>query len=171
LEREHAAAFGFEGEARTAGISLLEHGRHESPRCSWRLVAGDVLQGLPSEPEGSADIVFWDPFSPRANPALWTLAAFHALRRACRTGATVHTYSAATATRSALLLANFAVGFGVSVAEKAHTTVAAVDREDLALPLDARWLQRLQRSSAPWPADSPADALACIRRAAQFQET
>jgi queuine tRNA-ribosyltransferase len=169
LREDHAAAFGFEGEAGVAGTSILEHGRHESPRCSWRVVVGDLLQTLRHEPAASADVVFWDPFSPRANPALWTLRAFRALHRVCRAGATVHTYSAATSTRTALLLAGFAVGFGPCIGEKAHTTVAAMDAKDLVAPLDARWLERLRRSSAPLPADAPEDAVQQIQEAPQFR--
>ena len=39
---------------------------------------------------------------------------------------------------------------------------------DSARPLDLRWLARLSRSSAAFPADAPADALARISRHPQF---
>ena len=123
---------------------------------------------LALEPAASADVVFWDPFSPRANPELWTIAAFTALRRLCRAGATVHTYSGATAVRSALLLAGFAVGVGEATGEHKAATVAAVDLEDLACPLDRRWLARLGRSTAGFPGDAPADALARVAALPQF---
>jgi queuine tRNA-ribosyltransferase len=119
---------------------------------------GELLASLDAEPPASADVVFWDPFSPRANPELWTVAAFRALRRVCRAGATVHTYSASTRVRSALLLAGFAVGAGDDIGEYKQTTLAAADLCDLTRPLDRRFLQRLLRSSAPFPTDAPADA-------------
>jgi queuine tRNA-ribosyltransferase len=168
LAEENAAAFGFEGAAGEAGRVLLETGRHESPRTGWRLVVGELPATLDAEAAGSADVVFWDPFSPRANPSLWTTEAFVALRRLCRDGATVHTYSAATATRSALLLAGFAVGVGEAVRESKETTKAAVSVSDVERPLDRRWVERLARSSAAFPKDAPADALARIGALAQF---
>jgi queuine tRNA-ribosyltransferase len=168
LSPENAADFGFEGALLDAARAVLREARHESERVHWRLAFGDLLARLALEPLARADVVFWDPFSPRRNPALWTVAAFSALRRACRPGATVHTYSAATATRSAMLLAGFAVGFGPPIGEKAHTTVAALDARDLAQPLDGRWFQRLLRSSAPLPCDAPAEALQHLRKLPQL---
>ncbi len=168
LEEEHAAAFGLEGDAGRAARALLATGLFETARTHWRLHLGELATTLAQMPAAVADIVFWDPFSPRANPDLWTIAAFRALRRICRRGATVHTYSAATSTRSALLLAGFAVGRGDATGEKAETTVAAVEAADLAHPLDGRWLDRLARSSAPFPTDAPPDALARIWACPQF---
>jgi hypothetical protein len=83
-------------------------------------------------------------YSPRTLPELWTVDTFVSLRRACRTGATLHTYSGALGVRAALLLAGFAVGLGPSSGGKQrHTTIAAVDLADLARPLDRAWLERL----------------------------
>ena len=115
-----------------------------------------------------ADIVFWDPFSPRANPSLWTVAAFAALRRCAGPRCTVVTYSASTATRVALLLAGFAVGVGDAIGAKAQTTMAAVDVADLARPLNRRWLERLSRPDAPLPTDAPHDAAARVAALPQF---
>jgi queuine tRNA-ribosyltransferase len=124
---------------------------------------------LLAEPPDSADLVYWDPFSPRANPELWSVASFTALRRLCRDGATVHTYSGATATRTALLLAGFAVGFGDVLSSGRQTTVAAARLDDLERPLDRRWLARLSRSSVPFPSDAPGDAFDRIALLAQFK--
>jgi queuine tRNA-ribosyltransferase len=166
----HAVAFGFEGDALHAARALLADGRCETSRTVWRLETGELPSTLARLPDGSSDVVFWDPFSPRANPALWAAASFAALRRVCRQGATVHTYSAATATRSALLLAGFAVGVGDASVEGKQTTQAAVDLHALEQPLDKRWLERLARSDAPFPADAPADALATVVALPQFSD-
>jgi queuine tRNA-ribosyltransferase len=168
LQPQHAASFGLEGRADTAARALLSHGRTETARSTWRLNAGELLPALAREPEALADVVFWDPFSPRANPALWTVAAFTALRRVCRSGATVHTYSGATAVRTALLLAGFAVGRRDDVGEAKQNTCAATDVRQLDTPLDARFLDRLTRSSAAFPVDAPADALQRLRALPQF---
>lgn len=169
LALEHPDDFGFVGPAGDAARTLLATGCDDSGRTRWRLVCGNLPDVLALEPAAGADVVFWDPFSPRANPELWTVAAFTALRRLCRAGATVHTYSGATGVRSALLLAGFAVGVGEATGEHKAATVAAVDLGDLASPLDRRWLARLGRSTAGFPADAPADALARVAALPQFR--
>jgi queuine tRNA-ribosyltransferase len=168
LHAEHAASFGLEGAVGDAARALVDRGAHESPRTHWRMVLGDLLPMLAREAPETADVVFWDPFSPRANPTLWTMQAFVALRRLCAARATVHTYSAATAVRSALLLAGFAVGVGRTTSSDRDTTIAAVDVRDLEHPLDRRWLERLSRSSSPFPTDAPVDALPRIAAMPQF---
>ena len=167
----HALSFGFEGDARRAVRAFVDTGRYETPRTLWRLVLGELPSTLAREPEGSAEVVFWDPYSPRANPSLWTMEAFVALRRVCRADATVYTYCAATAARSALLLAGFAVGFGEAMREGRQTSKAAIHARDLETPLDRRWLARLGRSSAPFPPDAPSDALARVAALPQFAAT
>ncbi len=169
LRAEHAADFGFEGAAGAAALGLLSAGAVRGRHTHWQLRLGALPYSLESEAAASADVVFWDPFSPSANPELWTLQAFVALRRVCRAGATVHTYSGATSARSALLLAGFAVGLGEPVSAGRVATIAAVDASDLECPLDRRWFERLSRSSVPFPADAPGDALERIRALGQFQ--
>jgi queuine tRNA-ribosyltransferase len=165
---DNAQAFGWVGAAAPLARTVAAERVYRSATLGWRLVLGDVLDALAHEPEDSVDVVFWDPFSPGANPELWTLAAFRALRRVSRAGVSVHTYSGATAVRSALLLAGFRVGVGEKIAEGKHATVAALDPTPLAQPLDARWLERLARSSAPFPPDAPDDALDRVRALPQF---
>lgn len=153
LALEHGEAFGLTGESGEAARALLEHGRHETPRTLWRLARGDLLEALARE-RARADIVYWDPFSPRNNPTLWTVAAFAGARRAAGARATLFTYSASTATRLALLLAGWAVGVGDAIGEKAETTAAAVELGDVARPLDWRWATRLERADVPLPGDA-----------------
>lgn len=168
LAPDNSEAFGLEGEVGEAARAMLEDGHHETAATSWSLVLGELPTSLASASPPPADIVYWDPFSPKANASLWTLGAFAALRAVCGPRATVHTYGAATATRAALLLAGFCVGVGPGSGPKKQTTVAALDVRDLEAPLGARWLGRLGRSSAPLPSDAPLDALARISSAAQF---
>jgi queuine tRNA-ribosyltransferase len=168
LRPEHRATFGFAGSTLAGGLALLQQGRAQGAGTAWRLSLGDLPSTLDTEPPASADIVYWDPFSPRANPELWTVATFASLRRLCRDGATVHTYSGATATRTSLLLAGFAVGLGDVLSPGRQATVAATRLADLARPLDRRWLDRLSRSSAPYSSDAPPDAFDRIARLPQF---
>ncbi|HUS63877.1 MAG TPA: MnmC family methyltransferase [Kofleriaceae bacterium] len=167
LALDHAAAFGLAGEPGDAARALLAGGRHETARTLWRLDRGDLSETLSAEP-ARAHLVYWDPFSPRANPALWTIAAFSALRAAAAEDCTVITYSASTATRVALLLAGWAVGVGDPIGDKAQTTIAATDARALYRPLPRAWLSRLRLPSAPMPADAPTDAAARAAAAPQF---
>jgi queuine tRNA-ribosyltransferase len=169
LSPEHRSAFGLAGTTLAACSALLREGRAEGTGTVWRASLGELPSTLRGEPPASADIVYWDPFSPRANPDLWSVAAFAALRRLCRDGATVHTYSGATATRTSLLLGGFAVGLGDVLSPGRQATVAATRIDDLAKPLDRRWLDRLSRSSAPYSPDAPPDAFERIARLPQFR--
>jgi queuine tRNA-ribosyltransferase len=178
LRPENADALGLTKEganAHAAATALLMEGRHETPRTRWRLSLGDFPSSLSKVPDGSVDIVFWDLFSPRTAPNLWTISMFTALRRVCREGATLHTYSASTSTRSGLLLGDFAVGVGNPTGDHDETTIAATGIAHLARPLGASWLGRLSRSSVPLPSDVPndprarVDALARVRACPQFE--
>lgn len=168
LKPEFALAFGFSGRIEEAARALRSRGVYSNQHVSWRLVLGSLPGTLAELPRHTADIVYWDPFSPSKNPSLWTIAAFLELHARCRAGATFFTYSAATATRSALLLAGFAVGEGESTGVGKRTTQAALHHRDLRRPLDQRWLSRLTRSTAPLPTDAPTDALARISAMPQF---
>lgn len=167
LALDHPADFALDGEAGVAARTLLEHHHHAGAHTTWHLRHGDLLAALDEEPR-RADVIFWDPFSPKANPSLWTVAAFAAARRLASPGCTLFTYSASTATRVALLLAGWAVGVGDAIGTKAQTTAAATDAALLARPLPTSWLTRLERPDAPRPADAPADAVARLRAHAQF---
>jgi queuine tRNA-ribosyltransferase len=169
LALAHASDFAIEGASEAAVRAILADGKHETARTSWRLERGDVLEAMAREIEPAA-IVFWDPFSPRANPALWTVAAFTAARRAAGTGCTLFTYSASTAVRVALLLAGWAVGVGDGIGDKTATTAAATEVRDLARPLDRRWLVRLSRDDVPLPVDAPDGAAQIVAGLAQFVE-
>src|SRR6185312_4999263 len=101
LRPEHAASFGLargddgDGAHGAASAILAEH-RFETPRTTWRLSLGDFPEQIAREASGTADVVFWDFYSSKTHPHLWTLAMFRELRRVCRAGATLHTYSTAT---------------------------------------------------------------------------
>jgi queuine tRNA-ribosyltransferase len=163
-----AASLGLEPADSAALRDLLATGRHEARRARWRLVLGDLLETLPGE-RVQADLIFWDPFSPRANPSLWTVRAFSAAFARCGPAAALITYSTATAVRAALLLAGFFVGIGDPSGPKEQTTTAATEPSLLERPLDRRWLERLSRSSAPLPADAPPGAIDRIRAHHQFR--
>lgn len=148
-----AQGFPFLQPFAAAGSALLSGERWSQGRLRWELHLGDATEAWARAAE-PADLIFFDPFSPAANPMLWAPAAFARLRAHARDdgdGCTLFTYSAATPTRVSLLLGGFFVGTGISTGMKKETTVAATRRDLLHAPLDARWLTRWERSAAQAP--------------------
>jgi tRNA U34 5-methylaminomethyl-2-thiouridine-forming methyltransferase MnmC len=146
-------AFPFLQPLREALEALLERGEWTSGPVRWRVLVGDARETIGAVPEGQ-ELVLFDPFSPKANPELWSPGFLARVRARCREeapGAMLATYSAATPTRVSLLLAGFYVGVGAPTAGKRETTVAATRIESLGAPLGARWLQRWRRSPSRAP--------------------
>lgn len=136
-----------------AAETLMACGVWEGEGITWRLLHGDIHETL-AQAGGGFEVVFYDPFSPKANPTLWTPSLLEEVRSTCRSdakGAVLATYSAATPTRVSFLLAGFYVGAGVATGGKQETTVASTRPELLEAPLGARWLARWERSSARGP--------------------
>ncbi|MFO0596065.1 MAG: tRNA guanosine(34) transglycosylase Tgt [Myxococcaceae bacterium] len=143
--------FPFLGDWRTAAEALLNEGRWEAPNVSWRLIEGDAAKVV-DELDGVFELIYFDPFSPEANPTMWTVDFLRKIHsRTPREGGLLATYSAATPTRVSLLLAGFHVGAGASTGTKGETTLAASAKGLLQEPLGDRWLERWQRSSARGP--------------------
>lgn len=145
--------------------SVLDSGQWSAPGVRWVLRQGDFARCIQAEP-CRADIVFFDPFSHRANPALWSVPVLESVYRCRRPGSgqRLVTYSSALSVRAALLLAGYYVGEGVRL-DGRPTTIAATDFADLAEPLDERWLQRWRKERDPWPALTPPQRHPAIREA------
>jgi tRNA U34 5-methylaminomethyl-2-thiouridine-forming methyltransferase MnmC len=146
-------AFPFLQPWRAALEALLARGEWAGGAVRWRLLQGDARETLDAVPEGQ-ELVLFDPFSPKANPELWSPELLARVRARCLQeppGALLATYSAATPTRVSLLLAGFYVGVGISTAGKRETTVAATRMDALHSPLGARWLERWRRSPSRAP--------------------
>ncbi|MGE0615925.1 MAG: tRNA guanosine(34) transglycosylase Tgt [Bacteriovoracia bacterium] len=136
---------------------LLKDGRWASGEghFQWELHTGDFLMHLDEAERGERvlpppDLIFYDPFSPRVDSALWTPAAFAKLFDRCSERAVeLFTYSNSTAVRAGLLSAGFFVGAGASTGPKAETTMAFT-RPGPGL-LGPEWLSRWQKSNAKFP--------------------
>ena len=129
---------------------ILESSRVERPGLRWTWLGGDALEAL-GHLEAPQDVLCFDPFSPEANPELWSVGALRRFREVLAPGGVLSTYSASTRTRVTLLLAGFWVGAGAPAAVKKETTVASDGPAALDAPLGSRWLQRWRRSSARAP--------------------
>jgi queuine tRNA-ribosyltransferase len=141
------------------------HWVHSSGGMRWELVHGDFLERFPTV--RPPDLIFYDPFSFKTDSALWTPNTFARIFAACAPkSAELYTYSAATATRVALLSAGFFVSEGVGTGPKSATTIAFTRPEGaLAHPsapqlLDADWLARWHRSSSKFPTSLSPEARA-----------
>ena len=155
--RDEADALGYPRGHEPVLDALLADGRVELPGgLTWELRLGDFPALISAEPR-RADLIFFDPFSPASNPAMWALPVLEGLYRCRRPGGATRlvTYSSAMGTRAGLLLAGFHVGEGPRLDPRGATTVAAVYRADLAHPLAPAWLARWRRAADPWPRLTP----------------
>ena len=142
--REHAAELDYLTPWLPSIDALLSVGRARAGAVDWHFHDGD-FRTIPTAPAPHA--ILYDPYSPAANPGLWTLEHFTRLRKVLREPCTLTSYSRSTAVRVTLALAGFYVGRGSATGEKDQTTVAATHCDLLAAPLDAAWLGRVRRST------------------------
>lgn len=180
---QNEAHFPFLSQHRQTLDTLIRDGQWTSKpnlhgnKISWQLVLENFATiDLSKYP--APEVIFFDFYSPKESPELWTLNTFRRLYQACATLTEIGqetvlcTYSAATAVRSALLLAGFSVGKGAPTGLKSETTLASTQLKTLASPLDLRWLEKLARSDKPFPPDwegSPEEGLRLVRNHLQFK--
>jgi tRNA U34 5-methylaminomethyl-2-thiouridine-forming methyltransferase MnmC len=162
--RAHAAQLGYlNGFLPLVDELLIAHRvsfSHGLLTVNWSLVLDDfpTLVGTPASsglPPPHA--ILYDPHSPRATPAMWTVPLFASLHRRLdpHRPCALATFSRSTAARAALLLGGFYVGVGHATGLKEETTVAATGLALLAEPLGHRWLERARRSDSAEPLWTP----------------
>lgn len=148
----------------SAAAELVREGRvtFENGSCNvrWEFHAADfpkLIVSLEAKRLPQPHAIMFDAFSPATNPEMWTQPLFARVfelldpKRPCA----LPTYSRSTMLRCTLLLAGFFVGRGHATGEKEETTVAANSLELLEAPLDARWLERVRRSTSAEPMWEP----------------
>ena len=136
----------------TSVAEILKHGRTRAGSVSWSFIKTDFPDWLAVEsPAPSPHAVFFDAWSPKSNPAMWTLNVFQRLRARMADRAALATYSRATCIRAALLLAGYFVGRGPAIGAKEETTIAATSLDQLADPLPSSWLGKAERSHSGRP--------------------
>jgi len=145
---KHAAELHYPSRWKPEIEELLLRGKVEIGSVTWSLEAGDFLERINHWTGPEPNAVMFDPYSPAANPGMWTREVFHAIRERAGHDCTLTTYSRSTVTRARLLLAGWCVGRGAATGEKTETTVAATRIELLQEPLRRDWLERVKRSRA-----------------------
>ena len=139
---------------------LVENGSHCLERGSlqvhWEFHRGDfplLLKAPDLRTIPRPHAIFYDAFSPKTNPTMWTLEVFTDLFRSLdpQRPCVMPTYSRSTMLRVTLLLAGFYVGRGHATGEKEETTIASNSLGYLPEPLDRAWLLRCKRSRSAEP--------------------
>jgi hypothetical protein len=148
---EHAEELGYPNKWRGEIGEVLRCGRVQVGRVCWRVEVGDFRAEIGTEgskgSKGPGAILF-DPYSPAANPGMWTREVFRGIRECADEDCTLTSYSRSTVTRARLMLAGWYVGRGAATGEKTETTIAATRMELLREPLTRDWLERVRRSTA-----------------------
>lgn len=147
---DHRGHFPFFEKFEGAVRSLLETGQWQSQNVEWTLYQGSFLDTV-GKAKHKANLVFYDPYSSKKNPEMWTQSCFEKLYEACSDDVLFLNYSRSTAVRGALLAAGFYVGYGGATGAKESTTQAARTLKALEQPLGDRWLRRWERSHCPYP--------------------
>ena len=130
--------------------TLLSKGQVSFERVTWHLQIGNFPEmmdcSLPAP-----DAILFDPFSPAKNPEMWTAPVFKRIFGLLKRPCSLANFSRSTMFRVSLLLAGFFVGRGRPIARKEETTIAANTPLLICEPLDARWLERAERSHSAEP--------------------
>lgn len=110
VERDLMGARFFQQHApHPALAALLASKRHACDHFSAELLEGDFFTVLPELPPNSFHAVFFDPFSPKANPDAWTPKLFRLTFELLMPGGRLVTYSVSRAAKDAAKSAGFEV--------------------------------------------------------------
>jgi tRNA U34 5-methylaminomethyl-2-thiouridine-forming methyltransferase MnmC len=105
-------------------IKLTKERKYASEQVSAQLIVGDARESVKNLPAGSFDVVFFDPFSPKKCPELWTFEFFSDVYRVIKKGGVLATYSCAGQVRRNMKSAGFIVSDGPRVGRRSPGTIA-----------------------------------------------
>jgi tRNA U34 5-methylaminomethyl-2-thiouridine-forming methyltransferase MnmC len=155
----------------------IDH-QSQQPGLTAQLLIGDARQTIQTlcQLEFQADAIFFDPFSPRRCPQLWTVEFFQKVSQCLAKDGRLATYSRSASVRSAMLEAGLSIGT-IPLGEThlphewSQGTVAAFDANPLS-PLSIMEQEHLQtRAAIPYRDPSLSDsAEAILARQQQEQQ-
>ncbi|HEY9626046.1 MAG TPA: MnmC family methyltransferase [Coleofasciculaceae cyanobacterium] len=90
--------------------AIAQDHHYQTPQLQAKLWIGDARQTIQQLAGFEADAIFFDPFSPRCCPQLWTVEFLHQVSRRLSPDGKLATYSRAAAVRSALLEVGLKIG-------------------------------------------------------------
>jgi tRNA U34 5-methylaminomethyl-2-thiouridine-forming methyltransferase MnmC len=88
------------------------------------LIIGDATKKIKELPENYFDRVYFDPFSPKKQPEMWTEEVFRDVFFVMKNGGKLSTYSCAKSVRTNMTAAGFQIKDGPSVGRKSPATIA-----------------------------------------------
>ena len=91
---------------------------------SVKLVLGDVRETTKSLNDNHFDAVFWDPFSPKTSPEMWSEGLFKEMFRVMKDSGILATYSCARLGRDNMAKANLIYDDGPLVGRRGPGTIA-----------------------------------------------
>lgn len=119
-------------------VAIAKAGTYQTPQLTATLLLGDARQTIQTliQQNFQADAIFFDPFSPRHCPQLWTVEFFQCIAQCLAIDGCLSTYSRAAAVRTALQAVGLCVGTipvspGHAPHEWAEGTIAAWQAETL----------------------------------------
>ena len=89
-----------------------------------QILLGDALQRIDELPDGIFDRVFFDPFSPKKQPEMWSQEIFQKIYKKMRSGAKLSTYSCAKQIRKNMISVGFKVIDGPIIGRRSPATIA-----------------------------------------------
>jgi len=89
-----------------------------------QILLGDALQTIDELPDGVFDRIFFDPFSPKKQPEMWSEVIFQKIYNKMKNGAKLSTYSCAKQIRKNMMSAGFKVMDGPVVGRRSPATIA-----------------------------------------------
>lgn len=89
-----------------------------------KILLGDALQKLDKLSQNSFDRVFFDPFSPKKQPEMWSKKVFNKVYNKMKLGGKLSTYSCAKQIRTNMEKAGFSVINGPVIGRKSPATIA-----------------------------------------------
>ncbi len=89
-----------------------------------QILLGDALQTIDELPDREFDRVFFDPFSPKKQPEMWSEEIFYKIYNKMKVDGKLSTYSCAVQVRKNMISAGFKVIDGPVVGRRSPATIA-----------------------------------------------
>ncbi len=96
----------------------------ENNQVSVQLILGDAKEKVKELKDNHFDIIFFDPFSPKTQPEMWSAEVFKELKRVMKEGALLATYSCARVVRDNMKAAGLRYKDGPKVGRRGPGTLA-----------------------------------------------
>jgi len=104
-------------------FKITKEKKYTSEKVRAQLIVGDARESVKKLSSETFDVVFFDPFSPKKCPELWTKEFFSDVFRVMKKGGVLATYSCAGVVRRNMKSVGFTVSDGPCVGRKSPGTI------------------------------------------------